>query len=63
MAEGEAAILKTNERKQAQHQQMQAAMRAAINKTHELAISDNRNLKPFRGTKKLEAPSWLSKSK
>lgn len=63
MAEGEAAILKTNERKQLQHQQMQAAMRAAINKTHELTITTNKQLKPFTGSKKLQAPSWLLKSK
>ena len=63
MAEGEAVILKTNERKQAQHQQMQAAMRAAINKTHDLAVTGNKRLKPFNGLQTLKAPSWLSKNK
>lgn len=62
MAEGEAAILKANERKQKQHQEMQQAMRDAINQSHELAaITDDVRLKQFEGQKKVEAPSWLLK--
>ena len=63
MAESEEAILRTNSRKQEQHQQMQAAMRAAINATHELAIADNLALKTNTFTKRMEIPAWLLKTK
>jgi len=63
MAESEAAILKTNARKQSQHEQMQKAMRVAINKTHELATGTNRTLNSFNPLKQMEIPRWLSKRK
>jgi hypothetical protein len=63
MAEGEASIIKANERKQEQHHQMQQAMRKAINQTHELAVSHNLGLKAFKANRKLEAPKWLLKNK
>jgi SNF2 family DNA or RNA helicase len=63
MAESEAAILKTNERKQKQHSEMQAAMRLAINRTHELSTGKDQSLNQFNSTKKMELPSWLFKTK
>lgn len=63
MAESEAAILKTNERKQKQHAQMQQAMRDSINRSHELAIGVDKSLNKFNATKRMEMPTWLSKRK
>jgi superfamily II DNA or RNA helicase len=63
MAESEAAILKTNERKQKQHSEMQAAMRLAINRTHELSTGKDQSLNLFTPTKKMELPAWLLKTK
>lgn len=60
MAEGEQAILKANERKQAQHSQMQAGMRAAINRSHELAVDGDMRLSKFQGERQMEIPEWLS---
>lgn len=62
MAESEAAILKTNERKQKQHAQMQQAMRASINR-HELANGVDMSLNKFNPQKRMELPSWLLKRK
>lgn len=63
MAESEAAILKTNERKQKQHSEMQSAMREAINRTHELSTGKDQSLNQFTPTKKMELPAWLFKTK
>lgn len=63
MAESEAAILKTNDRKQKQHTQMQQAMRQSINRSHELATGADKSLNKFDATNKMELPSWLSKRK
>jgi len=59
MAESEMAILRTNERKQSQHSEMQAAMRAAINRTHTLATRDDLRLNRFTANTKMEIPGWL----
>ena len=63
MAESEAAILKTNERKQKQHAQMQQAMRESINRSHELSAGSDKSLNKFNAIKKMEMPTWLSKRK
>jgi SNF2 family DNA or RNA helicase len=63
MAESEAAILKTNERKQKQHTQMQQAMRESINRSHELSAGADKSLNKFNATKQMELPQWLSKRK
>ena len=44
MADGEMAILKTNERKSKQHKEMQDGMRKAINKHHSLATGNDLKL-------------------
>jgi len=59
MAESESAILKTNERKQKQHTQMQAAMRVAINRSHSLATGADLALNKFHATTKVKVPQWL----
>ena len=63
MAESEQAILKVNERKQRQHAQMQAAMRTAINRSHELSTGSQMHLESSQPTRKMELPPWLSKRK
>jgi superfamily II DNA or RNA helicase len=63
MAESEAAILKTNERKQKQHTQMQQAMRESINRSHQLSAGADKSLNKFNATKQMELPRWLSKRK
>jgi superfamily II DNA or RNA helicase len=63
MAESEAAILRTNERKQSQHTQMQQAMRTAINRKHELATGADLQLNRNDHQKRMEMPSWLCKTK
>jgi hypothetical protein len=63
MAEGEQAIMRTNERKQSQHAEMQKQMRAAINRSHELATGGDLKLKTQTTNTKLEIPEWLSKRK
>lgn len=59
MADGEAALLRTNERKQLQHLAMQDGMRTAINSVHALAIGDDKRLSEFTGTRTMEIPQWL----
>jgi superfamily II DNA or RNA helicase len=63
MAESEAAILRTNERKQSQHSQMQQAMRESINRKHELATGADLQLNRHDHKKRLETPAWLFKTK
>lgn len=63
MAEGEEAIIRTNERKQSQHAEMQRQMRLAINRSHELATGDDLRRKQFNTNIELEIPQWLLKSK
>lgn len=63
MAESEAAILRTNERKQTQHAQMQSAMRTAINRKHELATGADLKLNRNDHQKRMEITPWLCKTK
>lgn len=59
MAEGEQAITRANQRKHLQHLQMQQGMRDAINKTHDLSIAEDKELRQFDGQRKAVIPSWL----
>jgi hypothetical protein len=59
MADGEAALIRTNERKQLQHIAMQDGMRSAINAVHDLTVGDDKRLSEFHGAKKMEIPAWL----
>ena len=63
MAESEAAILRTNQRKQDQHSQMQSAMRESINRKHELATSADLALSQQHSDKRMELPQWLFRTK
>jgi len=59
MAEGESAILRANERKQSQHEQMQAGMLAAITRHHELASCNDLKKRGYETLTELEIPRWL----
>ena len=63
MAESEAAILRTNERKQSRHTQMQQAMRTAINRKHELATGADLTLNQNDHHKRMEMPQWLCRTR
>ena len=61
MAESESAILRANERKQSQHEQMQAGMLAAITRHHDLTNSDDLKKRDYETLTEMEIPKWLQR--
>lgn len=59
MAESEMALLRTNERKHQQHEQMQEGMRKAINRHHDLSVRSDVLLRGFEAKRRVKVPSWL----
>ena len=59
MAESEMALLRTNERKHQQHEQMQEGMRKAINRHHDLSVRLDVSLRGFEAKRRVKVPSWL----
>jgi len=59
MAEGESAIMRANERKQSQHEQMQAGMLAAITRHHDLSNAADLKKRGYKTSTEMETPKWL----